>query len=53
MLGWSRLARIWRSLFRRGYAEEGVVKWARSKGYFAQSEAVGTKKVLTLRSYGG
>ncbi len=37
----------------RTYAEEGVMKWAKSKGYFAQSEAVGTKKVLTLRSYGG
>ena len=37
----------------RTYAEEGVMKWARSKGYFAQTEAVGNKKVLTLRSYGG
>ncbi len=37
----------------RTYAEVGVMKWAKSKGYFAQAEAVGTKKVLTLRSYGG
>ena len=37
----------------RTYAEEGVMHWARSKGYFAQAEAVGNKKVLTLRSYGG
>ncbi len=37
----------------RTYAEEGVMKWAKSKGYFAQAEAVGTKRVLTLRSYGG
>ena len=37
----------------RTYAEEGVMKWARSKGYFAIAEAQGTKKVLTLRSYGG
>ena len=37
----------------RTYAELGVMKWAKSKGYFAQAEAVGTKKVLTLRSYGG
>ncbi len=37
----------------RTYAEKGVMKWAKSKGYFAQAEAVGTKKVLTLRSYGG
>ena len=37
----------------RTYAEEGVMKWARSKGYFAQAETVGNKKVLTLRSYGG
>ncbi|MCZ6689315.1 MAG: hypothetical protein O7H41_06900 [Planctomycetota bacterium] len=37
----------------RTYAEEGVMKWARAQGYFAQTEAVGTKKVITLRSYGG
>ncbi len=37
----------------RTYAEEGVMKWAKSKGYFAQIEVVGTKRVLTLRSYGG
>ncbi len=37
----------------RTYAEEGIMKWAKSKGYFAQTEAQGTKKVLTLRSYGG
>ncbi len=37
----------------RTYAEEGVMRWARSKGYFAQAEAVGNKRVLTLRSYGG
>ena len=37
----------------RTYAEEGVMKWARSKGYFMQTNAVGNKKVLTLRSYGG
>ena len=37
----------------RTYAEEGVMRWARSKSYFAQAEAVGNKKVLTLRSYGG
>ncbi len=37
----------------RTYAEEGVMKWAKSKGYFVGTEAVGTKKVLTLRSYGG
>ncbi len=37
----------------RTYAEEGVMKWARSKGYFAIAEAVGTKRVLTLRGYGG
>lgn len=37
----------------RTYAAEGVMKWARSKGYFATAEAVGTKRVLTLRSYGG
>ena len=37
----------------REYAELGVMKWARARGYFAQAEAVGTKKVLTLRSYGG
>ncbi len=37
----------------RTYAEEGVMKWARSKGYFAQAEAAGTGRVLTLRSYGG
>ncbi len=37
----------------RSYAEEGVMKWAKSKGYFATAEAVGNKKVLTLRSYGG
>ncbi len=37
----------------RAYAEEGVMKWARSKGYFAQAEAVGAKKVLTLRRFGG
>ena len=37
----------------RTYAEEGVMKWAKSNGYFAISEAQGTKKVLTLRSYGG
>ncbi|MCZ6688004.1 MAG: hypothetical protein O7H41_00165 [Planctomycetota bacterium] len=37
----------------RNYAEQGVMKWARSKGYFAIAEAQGTKKVLTLRSYGG
>ena len=29
------------------------MKWAKSNGYFAISEAQGTKKVLTLRSYGG
>ncbi len=34
-------------------AEEGVMKWARAQGYFAQAEAVGNKRVLTLRSYGG
>ncbi len=37
----------------RTYAEEGVMQWAKSKGYFAQTEAVGNKKVITLRSYGG
>ena len=37
----------------RTYAEGGVMKWAKSKGYFAQAEAVGTKRVLTLRSFGG
>ncbi len=37
----------------RTYAEVGVMKWAKSRGYFAQAETVGTKKVLTLRSYGG
>ena len=37
----------------RTYAEEGVLRWAKSKGYFAQAEASGTKRVLTLRSYGG
>ena len=37
----------------RTYAEEGVMRWAKSRGYFATAEAVGTKKVLTLRSYGG
>ena len=37
----------------RTYAEEGMMKWAKSKGYFAQAEATGTKRVLTLRSYGG
>ncbi|MCZ6691093.1 MAG: hypothetical protein O7H41_16010 [Planctomycetota bacterium] len=37
----------------RTYAEQGVMKWAKSKGFFAQVEAQGTKKVLTLRSYGG
>ena len=37
----------------RTYAEQGVMKWAKSKGYFAQAETVGTKKILTLRSYGG
>ncbi|MCZ6688697.1 MAG: hypothetical protein O7H41_03740 [Planctomycetota bacterium] len=37
----------------RTYAEEGIMKWAKSKGYFAIAEAVGQKRVLTLRSYGG
>ena len=37
----------------RTYAEEGVMKWAKSKGYFAQVENQVNKKVLTLRSYGG
>ncbi len=37
----------------RTYAEEGVMRWARSRGYFTTAEAVGNKKVLTLRSYGG
>ncbi len=37
----------------RTYAEEGVMKWAKSKGYFAQAEIQGSKKVLTLRSFGG
>ena len=37
----------------RTYAEQGVMKWAKSKGFFAQVEAQGKKKVLTLRSYGG
>ena len=31
------------------YAEEGVMKWARSRGYFAEAQSQGTKKVLTLR----
>ena len=37
----------------RSYAEEGVMKWARSKGYFAEAQNQGSKKVLTLRSYRG
>ncbi|MCZ6690209.1 MAG: hypothetical protein O7H41_11435 [Planctomycetota bacterium] len=37
----------------RTYAEQGVMKWARSKGYFVVAETLGTKGVLTLRSYGG
>ncbi len=37
----------------RGYAEEGVMKWARSRGYFAEAQSKGNKKVLTLRKYGG
>ena len=37
----------------RTYAEQSVMKWARSSGYFAQAEAQGTKKVLTLRRFGG
>ncbi len=37
----------------RTYAEQGAMKWAKSKGYFVGAEAIGTNKVLTLRSYGG
>ena len=37
----------------RTYAEQGVMKWAKSRGYFAQAEAQGNKKVLTLRRFGG
>jgi hypothetical protein len=37
----------------RAYAEEGVMKWARSRGYFAEAQSQGGKKVLTLRKYGG
>ena len=37
----------------RTYAEEGVLRWARSKGYFAQAQVQGNKKVLTLRRFGG
>ncbi len=37
----------------RTYAEQGVMKWAKASGYFAQAETQGTKKVLTLRKFGG
>ena len=37
----------------RTYAAEGVMKWARSRGYFAEAESQGQKRLLTLRSYGG
>ena len=37
----------------RTYAAEGVMKWAKSRGYFAEAESQGQKRVLTLRRFGG
>ena len=37
----------------RTYAEEGVLRWAQSRGYFAEAQQNGSKKLITLRRYGG
>ncbi len=37
----------------RTTAKVGVIKGAKSKGYFSRAEAVGTKRVPTPGSHGG